>query len=191
MVKCPICKEKGKKEDMIQVKHGKVNRYYHQNCHERYEREQEQRDKDVAERDSLVETVAKIYNIKVEEIPNTFYIATSNIRNGDPVFKGQAPKMYHKQGYSYYIIELTYQMCAKNLRHYRKTKNFTSLSQEFNYGLRVIMDKINYVSKRLDKVMADKELTEIRAKSNKPEEYVSGYSREKQSKNERDISDFL
>lgn len=95
------------------VKIGKTNKRYHKSkCYDLYLKDIEEKEREKLELDSLVETIKDLHNIEV--IPNRFYPFLQDIRNGNEMF-GKMGTRKSKAGYSYQIIEKTYQFCQNKI----------------------------------------------------------------------------
>lgn len=185
---CRYCKQKDDIGNMIAIQNGKRNKYYHQNCYDKEQKENKIKQQDNKEKDQLITVVCDIYEIETKDIPKTFYMFLANIRNGNPVFGKKKNDIKHKQGYSYLTIMLTYKYCKKLIIHVRNKKRFDSISGELNYGLYIIMDKIWYINQKVE--ARERSIKASQAKPKNKNSYVNNYKKDK-TKHETDISAFL
>lgn len=205
--KCRWCKEVGDKTKMIKEKTEKGSSfYYHDHCHEKLLKERE--DSKVAEieyndRDMVAKLVSEIYGIPFETMPKIFYISVGQIRHGNPVFKGKGVTKRYKQGYDYEIIAETYRHVRKDIEWANNKKDFPSTTGAINYGLHIVLDKIAFVAKKVEKRRKSEELARIHQAKNSDvetlelteelnkESLTANKTRKKKVKNDRDISRFL
>lgn len=186
---CRWCKKKGESDFMVFEEVGKTKKYYCKSCYEndylpdkKYKEEQKQK------KEKLYEKVAEIYEIPLTEIPKSYFVFVENLRNGEAVFNGQKRSEKYKQGYDYDIIEKAYDYCRKDIEYWNGAKDFDSISIALRYGLRIIIDKINYVE-RLEKRYKAEETVSSAKVEGYIEKFDSTYTKNK--KHEKDISDFL
>lgn len=184
---CRWCKEKGDMETMVSEKQGKQNKFYHQSCYEDYVADKEFKRVQVVLKQSLHDKVADIYKIPIDMLPKDYFSYIENIRNGEPAFKGHKPSTKYKEGYEYTIIEKTYDYCRKDIEYWNEAKDFDSIGTAIRYGLRIILDKINYVNRQEQRYGAEDSVTAKKANGFK-ENFESTY---KKVDRETDISDFL
>ena len=174
-------------ETMVSEKQGKQNKFYHQSCYEDYVADKEFKRNQVVLKQSLHDKVADIYKIPIDMLPKDYFSYIENIRNGEPAFKGHKPSTKYKEGYEYTIIEKTYDYCRKDIEYWNEAKDFDSIGTAIRYGLRIILDKINYVNRQEQRYEAEDSVTAKKANGFK-ESFESTY---KKADRETDISDFL
>ena len=184
---CRWCKQKSESSEMVSEKQGKQNKFYHKSCYDDYLKDKEFKQKQVSLKQKLHEKVAEIYEIPIDMLPKDYFSYIENIRNGEPAFKGHRPSTKYKQGYEYSIIEKTYDYCRKDIEYWNKAKDFDSIGTAIRYGLRIVLDKIHYVSRKESMYNAEESVTAKKAEGFK-ESFESTY---KKSSRETDISDFL
>lgn len=193
---CQWCGEKSTKDKMVQVKVGvktKVNKYYHEkDCYNAFLEEEEFKKIEAVKRDSLYETIMKIYDVKV--LPNSFYMQIEGLRHGNRVFKRQNMGKRYREGYDYELIEDSYLYSQDSIEWSLENKAFTNLANALNYGLSIIINNIYNVemkrdSKR-DKEHMEKVVENVKSENETPVDfYESSYKRNK--KDENDISFLL
>lgn len=146
-LKCQWCGEKSIRDEMKQVKKGKVNQYYHAlNCYDEYIAEEEFKKKEAIERDSLYNKVMKIYGVKA--LPTTYFMRIEALRHGNRVFTKQAMSKRYRQGYEYSLIEETYDYSEDSIIWSLNNKAFDNMANALNYGLTIIVNNIYAVEKR-------------------------------------------
>lgn len=201
--KCPIC---GKADDMSKmVTHeSHKRRYFHVECleqklkkDEQKKQENEWQEQETARRLHLHETIAEIYDVQFAEIPVRFYAMIEHLRNGSPVFKGKKFDRRYKEGFGYDVIERTYIECRESIEWANNNKDFISMSQALGYGMRIIVDRIPLVERKMRK---EKQAQEVREAQKKNEvinnEKLQYFDEEptikpKKKKDNVDISKFL
>lgn len=184
---CRWCKEKADMETMVSEKQGKQNKFYHKTCYDDYVADREFKQGQVEMKQRLHEKVAEIYRIPIDMLPKDYFSYIENIRNGEPAFKGHKPSTKYKEGYEYTIIEKTYDYCRKDIEYWNEAKDFDSIGTAIRYGLRIILDKIHYVSRQEKRYNAEESVIAKKADGFK-ENFESTY---KKVSRETDISDFL
>lgn len=185
---CRWCKNKGEMELMVAEQTGKSNKYYHESCYYNdYLPDKKFKAEQMEKKDKLYDKVAEIYLIPKTELPKPYFVFIENMRNGEQVFNGQRTSDKYKQGYDYDIIEKTYDYCRSDIEYWNKTKDFDSVYTSLRYGLRIIIDKINYVNRQHERYNANKDVSEKKIDMHIPE-FESTY---KKKKKVNDISNFL
>ena len=167
---------------------GKSGKYYHKSCFEEYAKDKEFQEKENAERKKMHEYIAEIYNIPIESFPRAIFPELENIRNGEEIFKGSKKTIKRKQGYSYNTIRMTYKYCRGQLEYWNEAKDFDSITIAMRYGMRIIMDKISYIDKKVKESEEVRAYSESKSDINKQSEFVSNF---KKTESKRDISKFL
>lgn len=193
---CQWCGEKSTKDKMVQVKVGvttKVNKYYHEEeCYQAYLEEEEFKEIEAVKRNSLYETIMKIYDVKV--LPNSFYMQIEGLRHGNRVFKRQNMGKRYREGYDYDLIEETYLYSKDAIEWSLDNKAFTNLANALNYGLSIIINNVYNVELKRDSIR-DREHMEKIAENVREEDNLSANTFEssyKKSKgDEHDISFLL
>ena len=148
-VKCQWCGEKSDSDEMKFELYGarEQKKYYHKNCYNYYLKDKKFKEKERVEKDNLIEKIKKIYNVK--EVPRQVYPLIEALRNGQPVFGNrQNTGKRYKEGYSYNLIEKTYDYCADTIEYWNSVKGFDSFMGAFKYGLSIVIDKIYFVEKK-------------------------------------------
>lgn len=193
---CQYCGEKSTKDKMVQVKVGvttKVNKYYHEEeCYQAYLDEEEFKKEEAVKRDSLYETIMRIYDTKV--LPNSFYMQIEGLRHGNRVFKRQNMGKRYRQGYDYDLIEETYLYSEDAIEWSLDNKAFTNLANALNYGISIIINNIYNVEMKRDSVRSREHMEAIvenvREEDNLPANlFESSYKKAKED--EHDISFLL
>lgn len=172
----------------------KKKHYHKGECWEAYQKRQAFIDKELKELDDLRLYIEDLYGIvKGEGLPKEAYSLLQKIRNGQPALRNQTNigKRY-KEGYTYPVIQETFDYCSETIEYWNKRKNFDSFMGGFIYALTIVIDKLYFVDKRKTerervKALADKHLKEVESQGEV--EYKSNYK--KPSKSNTDISDFL
>ena len=186
---CRWCKNKGEMEDMIAEQSGKSNKYYHESCYvNEYLPDKEFKQEQMAKKDKLYDKVAEIYNIPKTELPKPYFVFIENLRNGEEVFKGQRRSEKYKEGYDYDIIEKTYDYCRNDIQYWNEAKDFDSVYTSLRYGLRIIIDKINYVNRQHERYNEEHSVAKKKTEKNTKPTFASTY---RKTKYEKDISEFL
>lgn len=183
-VKCRWCGEKAERESMIFEEKNNKKLYFHNECYPDYLKDKEFKEQERKEKDELVETIKRIYD--VQDLPRQVYPFLEDLRNGNPVFKGQQPGKRYKQGYKYSIIKETFEYCEDQIRYALQNKDFDGFMNAFKYGLAIVVDKIYKVDKMIESRNRQKA---IESTSTFVPEFEMAYNRK--AKNENDISEFL
>lgn len=183
-VKCRWCGEKAERESMIFEEKNNKKLYFHNECYPDYLKDKEFKEQERKEKDALVETIKRIYG--VQDLPRQVYPFLEDLRNGNPVFKGQQPGKRYKQGYKYSIIKETFEYCEDQIRYALQNKDFDGFMNAFKYGLAIVVDKIYKVDKMIESRNRQKA---IESTSTFVPEFEMAYNRK--AKNENDISEFL
>lgn len=192
-LKCQWCGNKSPRSEMKQVKVGvttKVNKYYHkEKCYDDFLEEEKFKEEEAKKKESLYQTVMKIYDIKA--LPNSFYMQIEGLRHGNRVFQRQNMGKRYRQGYDYDLIEESYEFSKDSIEWSLENKAFTTLANALNYGLSIIINNIYSVEKRREsrrsKEHMEKLSDNVKAdKPSAPEEFKSSYK--KKDKDEDDIS---
>lgn len=193
---CQWCGSKDTRDKMKQVKVGvttKVNKYYHkEECYQAYLDEEEFKKEEAVKRDSLYETIMKIYDTKA--LPNSFYMQIEGLRHGNRVFKRQNMGKRYRQGYDYDLIEETYLYSEDAIEWSLDNKAFTNLANALNYGLSIIINNIYNVEMKRDAVRSREHMEKIAENVRKDEDlpaniFESSYKKSKED--EHDISFLL
>lgn len=193
---CQYCGEKSTRDKMKQVKVGvttKVNKYYHKDeCYQAYLDEEEFKKEEAVKKDSLYETVMKIYDTKA--LPNSFYMQIEGLRHGNRVFKRQNMGKRYRQGYDYDLIEETYLYSEDAIEWSLDNKAFTNLANALNYGLSIIINNIYNVEMKRDAIRSREHMEKIAENVRKDEDlpanvFESSYKKSKED--EHDISFLL
>lgn len=194
LVKCQYCNVKDTDRDDMEKevvgKKNKTNKYYHKDCYEKFLVDKKFKEEERLEKDELVNTIMKIYNVKA--LPPQFYPLLESLRNGQNVFgaKQNTGKRY-KQGYSYKLIEKTYIYCEDTIEYWNNRKSFESLIGALKYGLAIIINKI-YKVEQIEKDEESKRIMmENQLNSIDNGEYLDFDSNYKRKNDDSDITDFL
>lgn len=178
---------------MKQVKVGittKVNKYYHKDkCYEDFLAEEEFKREESIKKDSLYETVMKIYDIRV--LPKSFYMQIEGLRHGNRVFKRQNMGRRYREGYGYDLIEESYMYSRDSIAWSLENKAFTNLANALNYGLSIIINNIYVVEMKRDSKRGKEHMQEVsdNLRQSDPaiiDDFESSYK--KKEKDENDIS---
>lgn len=183
-VKCRWCGEKAERESMVFEEKNNKKLYFHNECYPDYLKDKEFKEQERKEKDELVETIKRIYD--VQDLPRQVYPFLEDLRNGNPIFKGQQPGKRYKQGYKYSIIKETFEYCEDQIRYALQNKDFDGFMNAFKYGLAIVVDKIYKVDKMIESRNRQKA---IESTSTFVPEFEMAYNRK--AKNENDISEFL
>lgn len=184
-------------QDMEFVMVGETNpkkKHYHKGeCWEAYLEKKAFIEKELKELDDLRLYLEDLYGLVKQDLPKGAYSMLQKIRNGEPALRNQKNmgKRY-KEGYTYPIIQETFDYCSDTIEYWNKRKKFDSFMGGFIYALTIVIDKLYYIDQRSIereriKALADKHLKEVEAQG--AVEYKSNYK--KPSKSNADISDFL
>lgn len=183
-VKCRWCGEKAERESMIFEEKNNKKLYFHNECYPDYLKDKEFKEQERKEKDALVETIKRIYG--VQDLPRQVYPFLEDLRNGNPVFKGQQPGKRYKQGYKYSVIKEAFEYCENQIKYAIQNKDFDGFMNAFKYGLAIVIDKIYKVDKMIESRNRQKA---IESTSTFVPEFEMAYNRK--AKNENDISEFL
>jgi hypothetical protein len=158
LLKCPICGQYGKKENMI---HEEDKRYYHREfCHDKFIRDKAFKKKEKEEMDSLVNTIVRLHKLQsVTTFPRTFYPFIQELRN-DSVLFGKIERRY-KEGLTYKTIEDTYLYCSEKIGWAKGNKEFKNVMSELKYCFAIVKNNIeNYLQddRKLSKQKAETEI---------------------------------
>lgn len=197
LVKCKVCGTKDRKEAMhcIAKQTGKFNKdgseklirsYYHHECWKK-------KSKEDTEWEELIETIKKAHGIEIIPQSKKFYTKLNDIRNGD--YGTGKKRMKNKNGYEYPIITKAYKIywneMYRAIKYLRMKNPDTTMENELNYGLGVIINRLEDV-KRIEK---RQELENKIIKEREEKELIEYENRRevkyKKKKFEDDISDFL
>lgn len=183
-VKCRWCGEKTERELMVFEEKNNKKLYFHKECYSDYLKDKEFKEQERKEKDALVETIKRIYG--VQDLPRQVYPFLEDLRNGNPVFKGQQPGKRYKQGYKYSVIKEAFEYCENQIQYAIQNKDFDGFMNAFKYGLAIVIDKIYKVDKMIESRNRQKA---IESTSTFVPEFEMAYNRK--AKNENDISEFL
>lgn len=199
-VKCLHCGKTDLKEIMVKSEYNS-RRYLHEDCKKEYEAFRREEEREQREKDSMFKTFAEIYEVQnYQDISTRIYIMFTNLRQGNPVFSGKAFDKRYREGFSYYVIERAILDCRDRIEYANKTKDFQSMSSAMFYGIKIIVDRIPSVNKKVQREMAQREIEERRAKQTSiDEELLESVLEQQQGLEEReskksdtvDISRFL
>jgi hypothetical protein len=190
--KCQWCKEQGSLDSMVVEMVGNtkpVRKFYHNNCHVKYLEDKAFKEHEAKELDKLTETIKRIYGVK--ELPRTAFTLLQNLRNGEPVFgKRQQIGKRYKQGYTYSLIEETFDHCSDTIEYWNGVKSFDGFMGAFKYALTIVIDKIYFVEQRAVERAKKQNLIEkhIAETQHEEQEFESSY---KKKTSNTDITDFL
>ncbi|PGO60618.1 hypothetical protein [Priestia megaterium] len=178
------------KFETVKTNKREMKKFYHENCYQKLLEERAFKEKEYWELDALRLVVQKIYGI--DPLPSSAYGLLQKIRNGEPVFgsKQNIGKRY-KEGYSYPLIQETYEYCSDTIEWANANKNFDGFMGAFRYGLAIIIDKLYIVEQRAKererkRLLIDKHIEKI-----SEDEQIFETNYKKPSKSKGDISDFL
>lgn len=180
---------------MVQVKVGittKVNKYYHEkDCYDAYVEEEKFKKKEAKEKDSLVQTVMDIYDVKA--LPNTFYMQMEGLRHGNRLFSRQKIGRRYREGYEYNLIEESYLYSKDSIDWSLENKAFVNLSNALNYGLTIVINNMYNVELIRDTKRNKEHMEElsnnVKGDSIAQQYYDSSYKKAKED--EHDISFLL
>ena len=142
-VKCKFCNIQDEKTSMTKVD----SRYVHNDCLDEYNSEIEFKKKEHKDLAKLMEYIKKVHNIEV--IPNQFYPFIQDLRNGNARRGKIIGTQKYKEGYSYYVIALTYKYIKPQIKWAIRNKNFNGSSSMLRYTYAILVDKISVVNKKL------------------------------------------
>lgn len=190
-VKCRYCEQTDSSDLMTFEQAGSVKKYYHaKECYQKHLEKQKVIDKEKTELDDLANLIKSLHNVTV--IPSSHYVMLQGLRNGETYKKGVKAKRY-KDGVPYEIIKKTYEYCSKSIKHAVATKKFTSIKSELMYGLSIVYDKINYITRKEGKKERQREKEEL-LREEREEAMVEEIRKEvvyKKQEDKTDLSDFL
>ncbi|HSH51559.1 MAG TPA: hypothetical protein VK982_07530 [Bacteroidales bacterium] len=197
LVKCKVCGDKSERESMycIAKKTGKFNKngteklirsYYHHKCWT-------EKSKENKEWEELIQTIKKAHGIEIVPQSKKFYTKLNDIRNGD--YGTGKKRMKNKSGYEYPIITKAYKIywneMYRAIKYLRMKNPNSSMEDELNYGLGVIINRledVRRIEKRQElesKIMKEREEKDLIQYESKRE------AKYKKKKFDDDISDFL
>lgn len=204
---CRRCKERDIITDMKHVVTEKGGHlYYHPACLKIKEKENVKDERDELEREErerMHEYLAGIYGISTDLIPTRTYAMLTNLRNGNPLFKGKPLTKRYREGYTYEIIRRTYAYVQQDIEIANQRKGFDSISKAINYGLHIVLDKIAFVAKKVEAEDRAREQSDIQHSkaiekdfedlSTKIADDSENHNKRRASKvkNKNDISQFL
>lgn len=184
-VKCFLCKEKSDKETMHFEEVGKtkkVRRYFHEECHQEYNRIQELKQKDLQELDVLYQHLLHLHSLEL--LDGRMMEKIQDLRNGSIKINGQKIKKY-KQGISFSLMLDTYKHLNQKIDYILNSMQFQTKWNEFSYIFGMMIKNINAI----------KQLEKRNEQVNKPkvinQETVNLEVRKHSKKDDLDISDFL
>ncbi len=203
--KCPVCKQS--EVSSLLVQHEVYpKRWMHPECRDEAIEKKRINTIEQEEKDSMYVKFSEIYGIdNYEDISSRIYTMFSNLRAGNPVFKGRSFDKRYREGFSYPVIEKAIEYCEKEIKYSIETKNFTSTASAMFYGMKIIVDKIPFVQKQYDKEQRIKEFNEANRELEKEKEIdiekMNAFEKDalnkfkeanrKRKRNEKDISSFL
>lgn len=201
--KCPVC-EKRSSQDLMAQDEALKPRWYHPECLEQALEKKRLDDIEQSEKDSMYIKLAEVYDIQnYEDISRKIYMCFSNLRAGNPVFKGKSFDKRYRAGFSYPIIERTIVECEDRLKYSIENKDFKSTTSKLYYGVKIIVDRIPAVQKKYEREQRVKAFNEENKRKDREKELdvemleafeddaMKQFKNKKRKKNENDISAFL
>lgn len=200
--KCPICGVRDRESNLTLCEElYKVRRVHPECANEKLKVIREDR-QEQAEKDSMYEKWAEVYSIdNYEDMNQRTFQMFANLRAGNPVFKGKSFDKRYRAGFSYPVIERTIIDCEDRIKYANGSKDFDSIGSAMYYGIKIIVDRIPSVSRIYEREMRAKAVNEERRKETQvnmgelesfSEDSMDIFKRkQKERKNERDISAFI
>ena len=194
--KCPICKEIGNMDEMVE--HKKFpKRFIHKDCLDSIIEQIEKEEQEAIKRNKMYQCIADIYDVPFDYMPTNFFAMIERLRNGNAVFKGKVFDKRYKQGFDYEVIERAYLACRESIEYANKTKDFKSTNSQFLYGLKIVVDRIPIINHKYQNELKAKEVAEIKDESKviDVQQLIASEKGQdvpkRKKKNDNDISQFL
>lgn len=194
--KCQRCKIDDTHKDEMAVEfvgEKKIRKHYHKECYEKHLKEKAFREKEAKELDDLRLTIEKIYGLTKNPLPKSAYPFLQKLRNGEQIFGNQKMGKRYKEGYSYPLIQETFEHIEDTIHYWNSVKNFNGFMNAFKYALSILIDKIYIVEQRATKREQQDKMIEAHLKNIKQNDneqiYETNYK--KPAKTQADITDFL
>lgn len=184
-VKCFKCKEKSEKETMICVEKGKekiTRKYFHNECHKEFLLEQETKEKDLKELDSLYKYLLNLHSLDV--LDGRMMEKIQDLRNGSIKINNKKIKKY-KQGVPFSLMLDTYKFLGERIDSIINSMQFQTKWNEFSYIFGTMVNNIHTI-KQIEKHVKD-----IGEKPIVNKETVDIQVNKSTKKDELDISAFL
>lgn len=192
-VKCQYCEGKepySERYEMSVIIKGKRNLYFHNECVNKYQEEQEFKRIEEAKLDEVAKKVMKLHGVDV--LPSWFYTELQDLRNGTQRYRSNR-KLRYKEGIPYEAFTESYKMKGADIRWAKLNKHFKKPSDEIRYCWVVAKNGLPDAMKRLKKRERQAEIEKL---NEKEEEKTVSFEEDrkteyKKKKSEQDISDFL
>lgn len=197
-VKCVLCGKSDSKDIMVKTEHS-GRRYLHEDCAEEFENFKKGELEETKSKDSMYKLWAEVYGIQnYQDISSRIYAMFTNLRQGNPVFRGKSFDRRYREGFTYDVIERTIEDCRDKIDYANSTKDFESLSSAMFYGIKIVVDRIPAINRKVQREKASREVEEARALSAKVDEELmesveeqQNTDRQNRTSNTVDISRFL
>lgn len=192
LLKCQKCLISDTPKDEMEVEvivgeKSTTRKYFHKHCYGAYLKDKAFKEQERVELDKLIAKIMKIYGVKA--VPHNVYPFLQDLRNGTRFF-GKYDYKY-KQGYSYELIEETFEFCSDTIEYYNARKSFNGLTNAIRYGLAIVCDKLSTVEKRKKQQEKNRQQIERHLEKIDVESEEFGTTYKKPTKSKADISDFL
>ncbi|MCR8994570.1 hypothetical protein NW825_06310 [Brevibacillus laterosporus] len=125
----------------------KQNLYFHPECYEKHVKYEAFLEKEREEKNEMNEVVKRLYGVQYQ-LPPRFWEYVSDLREGTNRYERKWKKKY-KKGIPFSVMAEAYRMSKADIEWARFNKNFKTLDGELNYGIMIMLSKVNDAYKRL------------------------------------------
>lgn len=139
LLKCPICSQYGKKENMIREED---KRYYHKEfCHDKWKKEKEATRVEVQQWDDLYQYIIKLHDGIV--LPKGNITRLKDLRAGFDTRYGKRERRY-RTGPDYALMIEAYKLAEDSIKRCINNKlDGSNDTRAINYGISIMIDKLN------------------------------------------------
>ncbi|QWU14260.1 hypothetical protein SAMN04487895_101554 [Paenibacillus sophorae] len=139
LLKCPVCEQYGKKEDMIREED---KRYYHKEyCHDRWLKDREATRIENEQWDALYQYIIKLHDIIV--LPKGNITRLKDLRAGYLMKNGQKVRQW-RTGPDYGLMLEAYLLADDSIKWCIVNKlDGSKDTKAINYGISIMIDKLN------------------------------------------------
>lgn len=187
LVKCPICEQRGHKENMIQ----EDKRYYHvEYCHDKWKRDKEATRIENQQWDDLYQYIIKLHDIIV--LPKGNITRLKDLRAGFDTKSGKRERKW-RTGADFLLMLEAYKLAEDSIKWCIANKlDGSNDTRAINYGISIMIDKLNDAYARRKKREYHQEHLERTKVSNQDMSLETEKLKSKNNKSdELDISAFL
>lgn len=193
IVKCWWCGEKDtdRKDMNFDLVGEKSKKYYHKECYPKFLEHKKFKKEESKKLDDLYNCIKDIYQVK-GSLPPSAVALLQDMRNGKEVLRGRKMGKRYKEGYSYEIIQKTFEECEKDIHYSIATKtHIKGFMGIFKYTLTIVLDNIYNVAKDEEDRKYSEELLKHRELNTNDSESIYQPSYKKSKNIGQDVNDFL